>query len=233
MFDDVQRIFFDSGMVLCHPRSGDWFYPAVHKEYCEKRELPEKSFRQNLNFRRALAQLNLRTTIESEDEEYAAFHEFYATLFHKVDGKDRPELIEACAFASVRDYGKFVFYEDVPESIRKLSYKYDLGIISDAWPSLEGVYRKNDLRRYFNPFIISSQYGCTKAGLDLFRFALANVAEHPENILFIDDSAANCRRAAQLGMQVAVMNRSAYQKSKRGLLQLRDMAEMEKLLGLS
>lgn len=232
MFGDVRRIFFDSGMVLCRPLSGEWFYPLVHKAYCEKRGLPEKSFRQALNFRLAYAELSGEKFIGTEEEELEAFRRFYARLFRGVDGKDRPELVEACAVAAVSDYGKYVFYDDVAASIKKLSYKYDLGIISDAWPSLEGVYRKNDLYKYFKPFIISSKYGCTKAGPDLFRFALANVAEHPEHILFVDDSPGNCRRAASLGMQVAVLNRSRYRKPKRGMLQLSDMAELERALGL-
>jgi len=67
MFENVRRIFFDSGMVLVYPRSGDWFYPGAHKEYCEKHGLPEKSFSQNLNFPKAYARLAKVGKIESED----------------------------------------------------------------------------------------------------------------------------------------------------------------------
>jgi haloacid dehalogenase superfamily, subfamily IA, variant 3 with third motif having DD or ED len=230
MFGDVRRIFFDSGMVLLHPRSGDWFYPAIYREYCARRGLPEKSLRQSANFRVAYVQLARERLIETEDAEYEAFLRFYATLFHKVDGKDRRELVESCAAAAVRDYDKYEFYDDVPASIKRLTLKYDLGIISDAWPSLEGVYRKNDMRKYFEPFIISSRYGCTKEGPDLFRFALANVADHPEHILFVDDSTGNCRRAARAGMQVVVLNRSRYRKARRGMPQVADMPALEAVL---
>jgi putative hydrolase of the HAD superfamily len=232
MFDGVRRIFFDSGMVLCQPSSGDWFYPQVHKAYCEKLGLGERSFLQSINFRKAYAGLEREGIIDTEDAELAAFTRFYETLFRNVPGKDRRELIEACAWAVVKDYSKYVFYDDVAESIKKLSYKYDLGIISDAWPSLEGVFRRNDLYKYFKPFIISTRYGCTKEGRDLFRFALANAAEHAENILFVDDSVGNCRRAAQQGMQVVQLNRSCSRKARRGLLQVSDMAGLERALGI-
>jgi putative hydrolase of the HAD superfamily len=232
MFNDIRRILFDSGMVLCRPRSGEWFFPDTYKEFCAKRGLPEKSFSLSINFRKAYAQLSREGTLASEDAELEAFTRFYETLFHKVDGKDRRELVESCAWAAVKDYSKYVFYDDVEDSIERLTRRYDLGIISDAWPSLLGVYRAKDMLKYFKPFIISSMYGCTKEGLDLFKFALANVAEHAENILFVDDSVGNCRRAARLGMQVAQLNRSGSRKPRRGLFQVSDMAGLERALSL-
>jgi putative hydrolase of the HAD superfamily len=233
MFDEVRRVFFDSGMVLVYPRSGEWFFTTVHKEYCERRGLPEKTFLQSLNFRAAYGRLGRERTIRTEDEEYAAFTSFYETLFRGVPGKDNRELIEACAYAAVRDYDKYCFYDDVAPSIGRLGYKYELGIISDAWPSLMSVYRKNDMYRHFSPFIISSMYGCTKEGYDLFRFALANVAQRAEHILFVDDSHENCKRARALGMQVLVLNRSKYKKASRGMPQVSDMGELLKTLGLT
>jgi putative hydrolase of the HAD superfamily len=231
MFENVRRIFFDSGMVLVYPRSGDWFYPSAYKEYCEKRSLPERSFSQNLNFPRAYARLAGVGKIESEDEELRAFTEFYGALFKGIKGKDNRELIDLCAWASVKDYGKYEFYDDVEESIGRLKLKYDLGIISDAWPSLLSVYRARKMLSYFKPFIISSLYGCTKSGCDLFRFALANVAEHAQECLFIDDSWGNCKRAQKLGMQVLVLNRSKHFKERGSIPHAKNMDELEELLG--
>jgi putative hydrolase of the HAD superfamily len=229
-FAGVRRIFFDSGMVLVHPRSGEWFYPEVHREYCEFRGLPEKTLRQNLNFRLAYAGLDRDHLIRTLDEEHAAFLRFYAILFRGVEGKDSPALAEACAKAVVHDRAKYAFYDDVEGAVRRLSVRYDLGIISDAWPSMRGVYEARGMDRYFRPFIISSEYGCTKGGLDLFRFALANVAEHPEDILFVDDSPGNCRRAMRLGMKAVVLNRNKYHGSSGGLPHVPDMSSLEEML---
>jgi putative hydrolase of the HAD superfamily len=232
MFDNVRRIFFDSGMVLCYPKSGEWFYPLKYKEYCKEKRLPEKSFRQNINYQKACYHLGNIKTIKSEDEEYEVFREFYKILFHTIKGKDNRELIELCANACVFDYEKYEFYDDVKESIKRLKYKYDLGIISDAWPSLFNVYRHNDMYKHFEPFIISSMYGCTKQEYDLFRFGLANVAEHPEDILFVDDSYENCMRAAKLGMNVIVLNRNKYYRSRKNILHVSNMEELEKVVGI-
>jgi hypothetical protein len=73
-------------------------------------------------------------TIKNENEEYSAFLEFYSILFNNINGKNNLELTELCAFASVKDYTKYSFYDDVEESIKKLNCKYEIGIISDAWP---------------------------------------------------------------------------------------------------
>ena len=231
MFENVRRLFFDSGMVLVYPRSGEWFYPDAYNAYCAKHGLPKKSFTQNLNFPRAYARLTGIEKIENEDEELRAFAEFYKVLFHKIPGKDNQELTDLCAWSSVKDHGKYAFYDDVEESIKRLECKYDLGIISDAWPSLMSVYRNKNMLSHFKPFIISSMYGCTKSGYDLFRFALANVAEHAEECLFIDDSYGNCKRARKLGMQVLVLNRSMHVKARGAVPFARNMDELETLLG--
>jgi len=231
-FEGIRRIFFDSGMVLLRPASGDWFYPAAHKAYCEKRSLPEGGLRQSLNFRLAYAELSRQRTIKTVEEEYEAFLRFYARLFRKVDGKDRPDLVEACARAKAFDDGAYECYEDVAPSLERLRVRYDMGIISDAWPSLSRVYSAKGLRRYFEPFIISSMYGCTKEGHDLFRFALANAAEPPRDILFVDDSPGNCRRAMDLGMRAIVMSRDGRYRGGRGLPAVSGMAELEAALGL-
>ena len=46
---------------------------------------------------------------------------------------------------------------------------FSLGIISDAWPSLERKYRLLDLRKYFKTFVISAQVGCCKPDRKDFR----------------------------------------------------------------
>jgi putative hydrolase of the HAD superfamily len=232
MFENVKRIFFDSGMVLVYPRSGEWFYPIQYKEYCKTHSLPEKNIHQYLNFQKAYISLSNKKNIKDENEEYSAFLEFYSILFNNIKGKDNSELIELCAAASVKDYTKYSFYDDVEESIKKLNCKYELGIISDAWPSLISAYRVSNMLKYFEPFVISSIYGCTKQGYDLFKFALANAAQQPEECLFIDDVYANCKRARKMGMQVLVLNRNKYHKQKSDILHVNNMKEVENILGI-
>ncbi len=132
----------------------------------------------------------------------------------------------------VYDNAKYCFYDDVKDSIMKLNCKYELGIISDAWPSLRNVYMSNGMTRYFEPFIISSIYGCTKQGLDLFKFGLANVAQKAEECLFVDDSYGNCKRAKKLGMQVIVLNRNKYHKQKTDIGIVHSMKELESILNI-
>ena len=217
-------------MVLVHPRSGDWFYPDVYKDFCKRHELPEKSLYQYLNFQKAYNYLNKRSTIKTTADEYDAFVNFYEILFHNLKGKDIPELIRLCADAKVHNCLETIFYDDVKDIIEKLKLNYDLGIISDAWPSLLDIYRYNNMFKYFEPFVISSMYGCTKEGLNLFRFALANVAEHAEECLFIDDSIENCKRAKKLGMQVMVLNRNSFYKPNSAIPVVSNMIELEKVL---
>jgi len=232
MFENITRIFFDSGMVLIYPRSGDWFLPDVYFEYCNKFSLKTKSLHQSINFKKAYYHLCQIRQIVNEEQELQAFQTFYEILFSGLKGKDNPNLVRLCCEATVNDNRKYLFYDDVEVSIGKLNCKYELGLISDAWPSLFNVYRNCNMYRYFEPFIVSSMYGCTKEGYDLFKFAMANVAQKPNECLFIDDSYGNCKRAMRMGMEAIVLNRDKYYKGPKDILHLHNLKQLEEVLGI-
>jgi len=226
----VRRIFFDSGMVLVYPVSGDWFAPAVLVDRCAERGVALGSMRARMNLRRAQAYLDDNHSIQTEDEEYGQFVEYYRILFDGLDGLGSSDLVRECARAKVRDYDAYRFYPDVGESIARLGRAYRLGIISDAWPSIFGVYRKSGLLGSFDPFVVSSVHGVTKERKTLFDIALAGIDEEPGECLFVDDSVVNCRIAMRKGMRAVAMCRGGAPMRKWGIPAVRDMAELEAMI---
>jgi putative hydrolase of the HAD superfamily len=230
MFTNIKRILFDSGGVLIYPKSGEWMFPLAYKEYCLKRGLPEKTSDLEANFETAIAHLNKINTILTETEEFSAFHEFYRLLFHNISNKDNDELIDLCTRAKVLDYSQYLFFDDVRSSIIKLQSRFNLGVITDAWPSILNVYKQAKMLNYFNPFLISSLFGTTKPEKMLFKIALNSISEQPHECLFIDDHLSNCKIAQGFGMRVLGIDRNSSQKEVDGIFVINTLSDLEPLL---
>jgi putative hydrolase of the HAD superfamily len=226
----VKQIFFDSGKVLVYPASGHWFYTAPYAVWCAERGLPQRDGRQDRNFRRAYRFLASRPLVADEAVEWDLFAEFYRLVFRGVAGKDGAELVRLCADSKVKDPGRYLFYPDVRAAVERLGARYRLGIISDAWPSLAGVYAAAGLADRFDPFIVSARYGCTKEGDKLFRIALAASGREAGECVFIDDADRNCRRARRLGFRAIRLDRDGNGRGDRRIPAVRDLAAVETLI---
>lgn len=226
--EHIKRVFFDSGKVLVYPESGEWFYPLVYQQYCREHHLPEKTFRQMLNFSQAYSYLNSVKWVKNEAEEAQLFRTFYQKLFKGLKEKNTEELVQLCVDAKIS--GELKFYEDVRGTVAQLMARYRLGIISDAWPSLLSFYRREEMADYFDPFIISSIYGCTKEGSDLFKIAFEMIDEQPQECLFVDDSFGNCMRARELGMNVLQLCRNHPVKRDAKIHQISSLTELFDIL---
>ena len=139
--------------------------------------------------------------VETEEEEYSMFKEFYEIVLREVKYPNiNNEVIELLARDNVYNDDKFLFFDDIEPSLRVLKEKYLLGIVSDTWPSLERVFINNNLRKYFSTFIMSSVYGSYKSEKILFKIAIEELGIKPEEAIFVDDSESNLEAAEEFGM---------------------------------
>ena len=93
-----------------------------------------------------------------------------------------------------------MFFKDAEEVIPDLSKKYLFGVVSDAWPSLDNVFKKAGLRDYFKSFVISSAIGVRKPDELMYTTALKELGVSPGEAIFIDDNFRNCDGAKRLGI---------------------------------
>lgn len=200
--------------MLNYPRTGNWFIPPRFFEYIDKGTFEQiEDEDMHRAFRRAYDYIDKQLLIETEEDEYHHFVEFY-NLF----SKELPSLnldeerIEMLAKDLVYNEQKYVFYEDVQQVIIQLHKKYQLGIVSDAWPSLISIYEKAGLRHYFSTFIVSSLKGVMKPNKLMFTSALEELGIQPEEAIFIDDNPDNCDGANRIGINVIVLNRDKDKK---------------------
>lgn len=206
----IKAILFDSGKVLNAPKSGHWFISPefFHIIDIENFNRIPKEKRDNA-FKCANNYINSKSLIISEEEELEHFNRFYSIF-----AENLPELqlnsvhINKLAYDLVYNYNKYFFYDDALKVIPKLYTKYKLGIVSDAWPSLLGVYKKADLYKYFSTFVISSVIGTSKPDKLMYQTALKELNLLEKEVIFIDDNVKNCLGAEKLGISSVLLCRN-------------------------
>ena len=105
-----------------------------------------------------------------------------------------------------------------------------LGVLSEAWPSLELNYQRIGIRNYFRAFVISANYGILKDDPKLFAVAEEKMDTPAQNTLFLDDWAPYVQVAIEAGFQGAVVARDPGLSRIDGLTYLSDLTEVEELL---
>lgn len=222
MSANIKAILFDSGRVLNYPKSGNWFITPNFFKYVDESVFNSISkSKKNLAFKTAYDYINSFKLIKTQEEEYSHFVEYYNIFF-----KELPELnvdtdhVENIAKDLVYNPEKYSFFDEVKSVISVLSKEYKLGIVSDAWPSLNSVYERAGLRNCFSTFIISSILGVTKPEAIMYQTALDELGILPENTLFVDDNLKNCIGARNLGIHPVLLCRNKFEYILKKLLSI-------------
>lgn len=209
MSNSIKAILFDSGRVLNYPITGHWFIsPNFFKFVNEEKFKSLDSKARNNAFHKAGSYISEQNLIKDEDEELYHFIEFYRVFSAELPQLSLDDnLIKSIAMDLVTNYDKYRFYEDALDLIPELSESYRLAVVSDAWPSLENVFRQAGLRDCFSSFIISSIKGVTKSHVLMYKSALEELEVSPSETIFIDDNIRNCEGAEKLGIRSILLCR--------------------------
>lgn len=199
----IKAVLMDSGRVLNEPLTGSWFIPPDFFKWVDKKSFYNISASKKTKaFRKAGEYIKKQNLILDEEEEYRHFFNYYSIFFNELYELQLSSCeVDEIAKALVFNYDKYKFYEDGLQLIPKLSENYKLAVVSDAWPSLEGVFKKAELRKYFSSFVISSIEGVTKPNELMYKTALEELAVSPSEAVFVDDNPRNCEVALKLGIE--------------------------------
>lgn len=94
-----------------------------------------------------------------------------------------------------------VLYPEVIDVLEKLSKQYKLGVISNAFPGLDQVFDKLNIRKYFDAIVISAFVGKAKPERLIYEVALREIKSEPNECLFIDNKAEYVEAAKDMGMK--------------------------------
>lgn len=120
-----------------------------------------------------------------------------------LDLQNNLPLVLAHLFRAASMVRKLQLYPGVRETLDALKGKYPMGIVSNAQSS----YAKNELRTvglldYFDPIIISGDYGFCKPDASLFQKALEQLNVIPQNVIYVgNDMGHDVFGSKQLGMK--------------------------------
>lgn len=112
-------------------------------------------------------------------------------------------------------------------ALRLLKGRLLLGLLTNATSRLPQDLQALDLQDFFDGVFNSSEIGHAKPDPRIFRAAMECFRTHPHQVLYFDDSAANVRAAAQLGIQAVLYAGTASLRdalSRHGVLLSEDMA---------
>ncbi len=209
MNETIRAILFDSGRVLNQSATGHWFIPPNFFKIINSTVYQRVTdIKKEAAFAQATEILADYPLIKTKEEEYNLFVEYYRVLFSCMRSlKAGEEQITQAAHDLVYNPEKYTFFPEALEVIPELSRTYKLGIVSDAWPSLEDVYTHAGLRGYFSTFILSSVIGVRKPDLRMFEAALNDLGLTPLEVVFVDDLRRNCDGARRMGMRTILLCR--------------------------
>lgn len=231
-FKNIKAILFDSGNVLNYPSSGHWFITPDFFKLVDRNKfecLSEKPIKRA--FQKSIKYLEGKPYVLTVEKEFEYFIEFYSIFSKELPSLElgREQIVEIARDAVYND-DKYYFPEDVHDVISELSKHYKLAVVSDAWPSLDRVYRNAGLRDYFSSFVISSVIGAAKPDKLIYQKALHELDVEPEEALFIDNNTVNLKGANKLGINTLLMNEKKENIPKTGYLYISSLRELNELL---
>ncbi len=105
--------------------------------------------------------------------------------------EDKEKLCEILASSVLEETPSLV--KHASETIKELSLKYKLAIVSDTGFAggkyLRKVLEKYDLLKYFSSFAFSDEIGVSKPDIKMFNYVLSNLQIKPEDSIHIGDMA--------------------------------------------
>ena len=201
----IKNIILDNGGVLSEPITGHWF---ITPNFWKILNLDEIINIDNMKCSMKKYQYMLTQDPKTELDEYKMFSNFYYQVLKDFNYSNlSQEIADELANDCVYNDDKYIFYDDVEESLEDLSKKYNLYMITDAWSSSFRVLNNRDLSKYFKNIMVSSIESKTKLEGLFERFLEKNINIIPKESIFIDDRSDILDKAKESGFNVLLMDR--------------------------
>lgn len=190
IINEVKVIFFDAGGVL--------FETFVKGDDRVRNLLKERGYpMQKIDFAIMKAKQNELPFITNWNEEEQYFKRYYGTIAEELgDIKLTNELLFFAHYASHCE-----LFPEVITVLQELSKDYRLAVISNAMPSMDWIFDRLGIRKYFDSIILSCIVNEEKPGEAIFNIALKHTQAKKEESIFIDDKIENIEGAETVGIR--------------------------------
>lgn len=193
----VKVIFFDAGGVL--------FDTPIKGDDRIRNLLTERGYsKSKIDFAILKAkqiQLPFITTWNEEEQYYKHYYGTIAEELGEIDLKH--ELFYFTHFA-----GHCELFPEVKNVLEELSKVYKLGVISNAMPSMDWIFDRLGIRKYFEAIILSAFVKEEKPGEAIYNIALTQMQSKKEESIFIDDKLENIEGSERVGIRGLYLDRN-------------------------
>lgn len=226
LLKDKKVIFFDVGYTLDYPLSGDWmftnkFYESAGDKLnkCSSEEIQEAR-------NKSLEYLEKNHLLHTLEEEYCQFIRFYSEISRNLSLDLTNDKIKEIAYDRTYNMDNYIAYPDAEDVLKVLSKTYNLGIISDTWPSIDIQLRKLGVADFFQYKTYSCFLGTFKPDERMYLDALNKCRVPPEDTVFVDDSPENLEGAKKLGITPILIAANPASNVDSPYLKIRSLSEL-------
>lgn len=137
-----------------------------------------------------------------EEEQY--YKRYYGTIAEELGETEiTNELLFFAHYASHCE-----LFPEVKGVLEELSKEYKLAVISNAMPSMDWIFDRLGIRKYFDTIILSAIVKEEKPGEAIYNIALNHTKAKKEESIFIDDKIENIEGAERVGIRGLHLDRN-------------------------
>lgn len=193
----VKMIFFDAvGVLFDAPIKGDdrIKYLLIERGY-SKSKIDSAILKAN--------QIK-RPFITNWDEE----EQYYKRYYGKIAGELGEIELTNELFYFAHFTGHCELFPEVKDILAELSKDYRLAVISNAIPSMDWIFDRLGIRKYFDTIILSAFVEEVKPDEAIYNIALKQAQAKREGSIFIDDKLENIKAAERVGIKGFYLDRN-------------------------
>ena len=129
----------------------------------------------------------------------------YNAIANSIDASN--QCLSDKLFILTMDTYQYVLYDETMGILENLKNNFNLGVLSNALPSLDWAFEYLGIRQYFDNIIISAYEGVEKPNREIYVTAVDKLGSSYEECIFIDDKIENVEAAISLGIHAIHLDR--------------------------
>ena len=206
----IKNVILDLGGVVVLPHCGDWFSTPRFEEVIGETRLKAVSPELLSKAKAASAKIYLDESLMLPDEEYefAVRRNYFLDLAKRLSWTITDREADVLARDMTENDARYDFYPEARETVRLLSERYTMGILSDAMPSIKRIMGNAGYLEMFDAMAISCEIGAIKPDARMYAAITELLEAEPQQCVFIDDKISNVAGAEEFGMHAIHMARN-------------------------
>jgi putative hydrolase of the HAD superfamily len=192
----IKVIFLDAGGVL--------FETFVKEDDRIRNLLKERGYQiSEIDAAITKAKQNEWSFITNWNQEEQFYKNYYGTIAKELGDIDLTN--ELFFFTHYAHHCEL--YPEVKATLEELRKDYRLAVISNAMPSMDWIFDRLGIRKYFETIILSAYVNNEKPEEGIYNYALQVAKAKKEESLFIDDKMENVEGAERVGIRSLFLDR--------------------------